>query len=117
MQTTTNTSPDANTDTNTNCASTPERAKSSVPNRCETAEAMQALQSDIARCSPKAGAVHVTVVFDSYGLAKDVQVNGKGYDADALLCVKGNGLRAKVRPFTAEKFVVEWDYRTGGAPE
>jgi hypothetical protein len=74
---------------------------------------MQALQSDIARCSTRAGEANVTAVFESYGVVKDAQVQAQGFDADALLCVKGHVLRAKLRPFLAPQYVVQWTYRVG----
>jgi hypothetical protein len=98
-----------------NCDPNDTATKSGLPNRCEAAEAMQALQPDIARCSSKQGVVLVAVTFDSYGIVRDAQVEAKGYDADAALCVKGHALLAKVRPFTAPKFLIKWPYRVGGS--
>jgi len=76
---------------------------------------MKALESDIARCARKQGVVTVTVTFDSYGIVRDAEVDARGYDVDSVLCVKGYALLAKVRSFTAPKFIIKWPYRVGGS--
>lgn len=95
------------------CEDNAEATKAGVPNQCEAAAAMRSLEAEIAPCSAKPGTAHVVVIFDPYGMVRDAQVDGEGYDADALLCVKGHALRAKIRPFKAAEFKVDWQFHLG----
>ena len=65
----------------------------------------------ISACSTVTGVVFVAVVFSSDGTPASVDVEGSGYSASTLACVREEAAKARLQPFRAPSFTIKFPYR------